>query len=100
MAIGQASGDGLMRDRAQINWLPDGHRLHMHDGPMDLIVEAFGDYAEVQIAYQAAARRFVDILDELCAELPLLRAQARVDSVVPHGTTARRMTAAIAPYAE
>ena len=31
-----------MKQRAQIRMLPDGRRLHLHDGPIDLIVEAFG----------------------------------------------------------
>ena len=33
-------------ERAQIRLLPDGRRLHLHDGPIDLIVEAFGEPAE------------------------------------------------------
>ena len=89
-----------MNTRAQISLLPDGHRLHMHDGPIDLIVEAFGHAGEIQAAYRAAARRFVDVLDELCAELPLLRAQARKGGGWPEGRIARRMAAAVAPYAE
>ena len=89
-----------MNTRAQISLLPDGHRLHMHDGPIDLIVEAFGHAGEIQAAYRAAARRFVDVLDELCAELPLLRAQARKGGRWPGGRIARRMAAAVAPYAE
>ena len=32
-----------MKARAQIRLLPDGRRLHLHDGPIDLIVEAFGE---------------------------------------------------------
>ena len=74
-----------MNARAQISLLPDGHRLHMHDGPIDLIVEAFGRTGEIKDAYQAASRRFVDVLDELCAELPLLRAQARKGGRWPGG---------------
>ena len=89
-----------MRARAQIGILPDGLRLHMHDGPIDLVVEAFGDPREIKVAYQAAARRFVDVLDELCAELPLLRAQSRRDGEWPKRRVARRMAAAVAPYAE
>ena len=88
-----------MNVRAQISLLPDGRRLHMHDGPIDLIVEAFGDAGEIKAAYQAAAQRFVDVLDELCAELPLLRAQAREGGRWPAGRVARRMAAAVAPYA-
>jgi len=89
-----------MSARAQINFLPDGRRLHMHDGPIDLIVEAFGEAEGIRAAYIAAAHRFVDALDELCAELPLLRAQARKGCRLPTGRIARRMAAAVAPYAE
>jgi ApbE superfamily uncharacterized protein (UPF0280 family) len=63
-----------MREPPQIRFLPDGRRLHMHDGPIDLIVGADGRPDEVRAAYAAAARRFVGLLEELCAELPLLRA--------------------------
>ncbi|MGE5204427.1 MAG: UPF0280 family protein [Chlamydiota bacterium] len=89
-----------MRESAQIRMLPDGRRLHLQDGPIDLIVEAFGVPHEVQIAYQAVARRFVSVLDELCSELPLLRTQAVVSGPSPRGAVARRMAAAVAPYAE
>jgi len=89
-----------MSPRAQISVLPDGRRLHMHDGPIDLIVEAFGEAGEIKAAYRAAARRLVDVLDALCAELPLLRTQSRRDGEWPKGSVARRMAAAVAPYAE
>ena len=85
--------------RAQVNFLPDGRRLHLHDGPIDLIIEAFGPISEVRTAYEAAIERFTTILDELCQELPLLRTQAGPTTPLPAGTTARRMSAAIAPYA-
>ncbi|HEY6938098.1 MAG TPA: UPF0280 family protein [Terriglobales bacterium] len=87
-----------MAQRAQIRMLPDQRRLHLQDGPIDLIVEAFGEAREVQRAYQAAAGRFVNVLDELCGELPLLRAQV-LGALQPSGKIARRMTAAVAPYA-
>jgi ApbE superfamily uncharacterized protein (UPF0280 family) len=88
-----------MAQGAQIRMLPDQRRLHLQDGPIDLIVEAFGDAREVQRAYQAAWCRFINILDELCAELPLLRAQAMPGGSQPKGKVARRMGAAVAPYA-
>ncbi len=47
-----------MNPRAQIRLLPDGRRLHLHDGPIDLIVEAFGQTQEVEVAYRAAVRTF------------------------------------------
>lgn len=89
-----------MREPALIRMLPDGRRLHLQDGPIDLIVEASGSKQFVAAAYEAAARRFVSILDELCSELPLLRSQARKTSPQPSGAIAQRMFAAVAPYAE
>ncbi|HET7106373.1 MAG TPA: UPF0280 family protein [Candidatus Acidoferrum sp.] len=89
-----------MRDPALIRMLPDGRRLHLHDGPIDLIIEADGSAKAVSAAYEAAARRFVSILDELCAELKLLRAYAKNDAKRPCGMIAQRMFAAVEPYCE
>ncbi len=89
-----------MKKRAQIRWLDDGRRLHLHDGPIDLIVEAFGETGEIKAAYHAAATRFVTVLDELCGELTFLRQGARIDGALPSGIIARRMAAAVAPYCE
>ena len=49
----------------QIRWLADGRRLHLQDGPIDLIVEAWGNEANVRTAYDAAARRFTGLLNVL-----------------------------------
>jgi uncharacterized protein len=87
-----------MRTRAQIRLLEDGRRLHLHDGPIDLIVEAFGETNEINAAYRAAAVRFVHVLDELCGELTFLRQATRADGALPSGVIARRMVAAVAPY--
>jgi len=73
-------------------------RLHMNDGPIDLIIEAFGDREQITQAYRAAAERFVTVLDELCGELSMLR-QSPDDGAPPIGVIARRMTAAVRPYA-
>lgn len=89
-----------MRDPALIRMLPDGRRMHLHDGPVDLILEANGAPHAVSAAYEAAARRFISILDELCSELPLLRQAARNNSERPRGAVARRMFAAVEPYCE
>jgi uncharacterized protein len=86
-----------VRAPPQYRRLQDG-RLHLHDGPIDLIIEAFGDFEDVENAYAAAWRRFQTILDELCAELPLLRKPAEPCGVLPHGETAQRMAAAVAPF--
>lgn len=88
-----------MREPPLVRFLPDGRRLHLHDGPIDLIVEAFGAPDEVRAAYRAAMGRFVTVLDELCGELPLLRQPATANGPSPKGVVARRMVAAVGPYA-
>ncbi|WP_439363366.1 UPF0280 family protein [Bradyrhizobium sp. DASA03005] len=87
-----------MTRRPQIALLSDGRRLHLQDGPIDLIVEARGRADAVRAAYEAAALRFTGLLDELCAELPELRSGAGTRTSLK-GVVARRMHAAVAPYA-
>jgi hypothetical protein len=88
-----------MNHRAQIRMLPDGRRMHMQDGPIDVILEAFGAPSEIQVAYRAAAACFGGVLDELCGELEFLRRPACKDAALPSGAIARRMLAAVRPYA-
>ncbi|MDE5456415.1 UPF0280 family protein [Bradyrhizobium sp. CSA112] len=88
-----------MKRLPQIALLPDGKRLHLQDGPIDLIIEASGEVADVRAAYQAAANRFTGLLDELCAELVELRLAADPVRCKLEGVVARRMHAAVAPFA-
>jgi len=88
-----------MRSAPQIALLADGRRLHLQDGPIDLIVGAKGRAADIRAAYDAAARRFTGLLDELCAELVELRKAADPARYALKGTVARRMHAAVAPFA-
>ncbi|MGN8550178.1 UPF0280 family protein [Bradyrhizobium sp. 13971] len=83
----------------QIALLPDGKRLHLQDGPVDLVIEAKGRDEDVSAAYQAAAERFTGLLDELCAELAELRTAADPERCALKGVVARRMHAAVAPFA-
>lgn len=83
----------------QIGWLADGKRLHLQDGPIDLIIEACGTAKNVRAAYEAAIRRFDGLLDALCEELPELRRAAYPDKCALQGRVARRMHAAVAPFA-
>ena len=53
----------------------------------------------MRAAYEAAARRFTGLLDELCAELPMLRQARRSRALPAAGRVARRMHAAVAPFA-
>ncbi len=83
----------------QISFLADSRRLHLQDGPIDLIIEASGGEADVRQAYSAAARRFTGLLDELCEELPLLRQAADPAHCALRGKVARRMHDAVRPFA-
>jgi len=82
-----------MTARAQVAWLPGG-RLHLHHGPIDMIVGVTGPGRRA--ALERAVARFDTLLDELVAELARLRAPA---GPMPAGETARRMAAAVAPFA-
>ncbi|MBZ9724033.1 UPF0280 family protein [Mesorhizobium sp. CO1-1-11] len=85
----------------QAHWLQDGKRLHLNHGPIDLIVEAFGEADECRAAYAQAVARFQTMLIELVEELPELRLPAFF--LAPRtftGPTARRMEAAVMPLAE
>lgn len=89
-----------MMRRPQIALLPDGRRLHLQDGPIDLVIEACGDRTEVEIAYAAAAESFTGLLDRLCGELPELRRRAAARLPSLKGVVARRMHAAVSPFAD
>jgi ApbE superfamily uncharacterized protein (UPF0280 family) len=88
-----------MTRQPQVGWLKDGKRLHLQDGPIDLIVEADGSAANRRIAYAAAIGRFTGLLDQLCDELALLRKAADPVRCTLQGAVARRMHAAVAPFA-
>ena len=88
-----------MREAPHAAWLEDGSRLHLRHGPIDLVIEAFGERAAVRAAHEAASRRFDGLLEALCAELDLLRAPQRAASPPAASDVARRMQAAVAPHA-
>ena len=76
--------------------LPDGERLHLQHGPIDLVIGADGAPGARARAFQAAVARFESVLTELVAELPLLR---RPVGEMPSGVIARRMVSATLPHA-
>jgi ApbE superfamily uncharacterized protein (UPF0280 family) len=77
---------------------PDGSRLHLQHGPIDLIIEAIGEKEEVAAAYRRAWDRFRPLLDELVDELPLLRRPFGEEHAKLRGTVARRMAAAVSRF--
>lgn len=82
----------------QVRLLADGRRLHLQDGPIDLIVEARGPEAGIRAAYDAAFCSLTGLLQTLCDELPELRRPACQSASALQGKVARRMHAAVAPY--
>jgi uncharacterized protein len=91
---------GAMFERPTARFLIDGKRLLLQHGPIDLVVQAFGDDAAVHAAYRAAKQRFDGLLAELCQELVLLRSPLDRTHAMPVGPVARRMAAAVAPFAQ
>lgn len=72
---------------AQSAWLADG-RLHLHHGPIDLIIEAHG--LDASQAYRAAITAFEPLLAGLACELPALRARTE-PACQCHDSVAQRM---------
>lgn len=79
----------------QASLLPDGQRLHLHHGPIDLIIEVTGPGRNA--AYQRAISRFSNVLEELVAELPMLREQARTGTSFK-GSISQEMQNSVEPY--
>ncbi len=83
----------------QASLLPDGRRLHLNHGPIDLIIEAFGPPEDKRRAYAQAVARFQTILTELVAELPELRRPAASMPRSFMSPTANRMEQAVCRHA-
>src|ERR1035437_7493218 len=77
--------------------LADG-RLYLQHGPIDLIIGAWGEPAEVAAAYSQAIARFESILEVLVQELAQLRTPLADARPLLRGPVARRMLAACWPY--
>ncbi|WP_417798504.1 UPF0280 family protein [Terasakiella pusilla] len=78
--------------------LPDGKRLHLQQGPIDLIIAAEGTETEVQKAFEQANLVFDGLLARLVLDLGALRSPYSADLLV-HGDVAQRMVRAVAPFA-
>ncbi|OAN71511.1 hypothetical protein A8B82_04300 [Sulfitobacter sp. EhC04] len=79
----------------QAHILPDGRRLHLNHGPIDLIIEVLG--GDATACYATAQARFQTLLSGLVAELPILRRPIDPGTRVKD-PVARRMVQAVRPY--
>ena len=49
--------------------LPDGKRLHLQQGPIDLVIDADGEASEVALAFEQAKVAFEPVLTVLILKL-------------------------------
>lgn len=82
----------------QAAMLPDGKRLHLQHGPIDLIIEANGHADQISKAYAAARARFETVLSVLAEELQTLRTLMPEAGLAVTGPVARRMAAVVQPF--
>src|SRR5215217_6029953 len=75
-----------------------GDRLHLSHGPIDVVLRAWGAEVEMRRAHEAVAARFRTVLAELAGELDELR-RPIADEPRVEGPVARRMVAAVRPFA-
>jgi len=79
--------------------LGTGDRLHLHHGPIDLIIGAEGNEPDSRHrAFKAAATRFETILEGLVGDLDKHRKQLLPETKAPDDAVARRMYRAGAPF--
>lgn len=86
-----------MQSRPFAAMLNDGKRLHLQHGPIDLIIEAMGSEADVRRVYDQARAAFEPVLNDLVAEMALLR---RPVGDAPTGEIAQAMWRAVRPFGD
>ena len=82
-----------------VRMLPDGRRLHLHDGPIDAIAEAFGLPRGSAQAYDAATSGLSPCWTNSATELTLLRQDAVRSIPLLQGRVAQRMADGVQPFA-
>jgi ApbE superfamily uncharacterized protein (UPF0280 family) len=75
------------------------NRLHLHEGPIDLVIGAEGLPDAISEAYRRATNRFDGLLASLVGELATLRTPVDAEPSEVFGPVARRMMAAVHPHA-
>jgi ApbE superfamily uncharacterized protein (UPF0280 family) len=75
-----------------------GNRLFLQQGPVNLIIKAFGTDEQVRQAYQQACAEFGGLLEELVKELPRLRKPLSWIVPTEKNATAQAMIEAVKPF--
>ena len=89
---------GEFLEGVQINRAHGSNKLSMRHGPIDLIVEAYGESEQTEKAYQQAAFAFESVLTDLVSELDLLRTPLGPIAPVLQGQVSTRMVSAAQPF--
>lgn len=71
------------------------HRLHLQDGPIDLIIEVDSIKEIRENLYLSAKKRLNTVLRELVSELDLLKSPWEIGNPVPKGRIAKKMYLAV-----
>lgn len=79
-------------DTIVMEMLSDGRRLHLRNGPIDLIIEVCGTVGEVGAAYQQARDIFSTILTDLTDELDIMRTPIGNQHAKPMGQITKAMS--------
>ncbi|PZO02584.1 MAG: hypothetical protein DCF30_04735 [Hyphomicrobiales bacterium] len=77
----------------RVTLLP-GNRLHLQEGPSDLVIAAFGSPSQIERAYAAAEAAFTGLLTEVAGELAILRQPLSAQPPALTGATTQRMARA------
>jgi len=77
-----------------------GNRLHLQNGPIDLVIGVVGGGRERETAYEAAIQAFGPVLRDLVAELDLIRRPIVPGDCPVTSPVARAMAAAVQPFAD
>lgn len=86
----------LGRD-CMVTMLPEG-RLQLQQGPINLVVKAYGSEPDVRAAYQRAIGHFPTILERLAANLPILKQPIDAATELSDSPAGERMLDATSPY--
>ena len=89
-----------LKSGATVSRRANDNRLFLSHGPINLVIEAFGDVREVSRSYKQAIRRFDGLLQELVEELSVLRSPNAARWASLASPVARRMRHAVKPHGQ